>query len=159
MNSWSITMEATMMELVQRLRQIRSDVADEIEPALRRDDQPVARAAVKARDALNDMLIAAGDEETARVMEKHYSLDEMTAMTGYSGVGCPNCGIDAEVEGCQVEIDESAARQEVVCGECGKIWVNRYKFDGEEKCEIRDDSEEIDFDQQGDVLPKPRLSA
>lgn len=120
-----------MVELVQRLKRIREDVAGEIESASRSGEQPLFEAAVKARDALNDMLIAAGDEETARIAEKHCSLDEMRAMaptSDYSGVGCPDCGPDADIEGRGVEIDGPAARQEVTCT-CGRSWVNRYKFD------------------------------
>ena len=121
------------MDLVQRLRQIRAAVAHEIDPASRSGNQTLMETAVKARDALNDMLVAAGDEETAQILEKHYSLDEMSAMSAvsdYSGVGCPNCGPDADVEGDHVEIIESGAQQEVACGKCDKVWINRYRFDG-----------------------------
>lgn len=116
--------------LVQKLRRIRSEVAHEIDPASRDGFGSLFETAVKARDALNDMLVAAGDEETARIAEKRYSLDEMMAAAkGYSGVGCPDCGKDAEVEGDHVEIDGPGARQEVTCSQCGKAWVNTYRFD------------------------------
>lgn len=125
----------TMEQLTQRLKRIRADVAGEIDTASQQGDMAMMTAAVKARDALNDMLIAAGDEETARCAETHASLDEMNAMSmsDYSGVGCPNCGRGAEVEGDGVEINESGAQQEVSCGECGRVWINRYRFDSEER--------------------------
>ncbi len=118
--------------LVQRLRRIRADVAGEIDTASRQGDTVMMTAAVRSRDALNDMLVAAGDEETARCEERHASLDELNAMAHYSGVGCPECGPDADVEGDGVDIDGAGARQEVTCSECGGAWVNRYKFDDRE---------------------------
>lgn len=118
--------------LVRKLRRICLDVAHEIEPASRGGDHALFAAAVKARDALVEMRAAAGDEEAAQVAEKYYSLlDEMRAITaasGYSGVGCRDCGPDADVEGGAVEIDGSTAKQEVSCGQCGRVWVNLYRF-------------------------------
>lgn len=121
------------VQTVQRLRRIRADVAGEIDTASRQGDTAMMTAAVRARDALNEMLIAAGDEETARCEERHASLAELNAMAAYSGVGCPDCGSDADVDGDGVEIDGSVARQEVTCLDCDKIWVNRYQFDGMEQ--------------------------
>lgn len=128
-------LETTMNEpLVRKLRQICSDVAQEIGLADRGDDHALFTAAVKARDALVEMRAAAGDKDAVQVIEKHCSLDEMRAMSassGYSGIGCPRCA-STEVEGRGVEIDGSSARQEVSCGNCGKVWINSYRFDCEE---------------------------
>lgn len=117
------------VQTVQRLRRIRADVAGEIDTASRQGDMAVMTAAVKARDALNEMLVAAGDEETARCAERHASLAELN----YSGVGCLDCGPGADVDGDGVEIDGPVARQDVTCLECDKTWVNRYRFDGMEQ--------------------------
>jgi len=118
-------------QIVQRLRRIRADVVGEIDMASRRCDMTAVAAAGKARDALNEMLILAVDEAAARCEEKHASLDEMNAMapSGYSGIGCPNCGRDADVEGNGVEIGDAGAVQEVSCGQCDKTWINRYRFE------------------------------
>ena len=126
-----------MGELLVKLKRIRAELADEIEAASRQGGMALMAAVVRARDALNDALVEAGDEETARCAEKHASLDEMRAMVspGYSGVGCPDCGPDADMDGGGVEIDGALARQEVTCLECDRAWVNEYRFGGREQIE------------------------
>ncbi len=122
-------MTSEMAKRVLEMKRIRADVVREIETASQQGDTEMMTVAVRARDAMNDMLVVAGDEKTVRCAERHFSLDEPNAIGRYSGIGCPDCGPEAGIEGDGVEIDGSAARQEVTCM-CGKSWVNRYKFDG-----------------------------
>lgn len=65
---------------IERLKHIRMELAGEIETASQEGDMPVMASLVMARDNLNDALIAAGDEETARTVEKHAHLDELMGM-------------------------------------------------------------------------------
>lgn len=117
-------------KLTQTLKRIRVDMAGEIDAASQQGDTVMMMAVVRVRDALNEMLVALGDEEAVRCEDGHAGLDELNAMGRYSGVGCPDCGPDTDVEGDHVEIDGPAARQEVTCSECGRAWINRYRFNG-----------------------------
>ena len=53
---------------IERLKHIRKELAGEITEASRENTGPVMMALVRARDNLNDALIAAGDGETARTL-------------------------------------------------------------------------------------------
>lgn len=55
--------------LLQKLGRIRAEVALEIEPAIRHGDKAIVRALGKVRDALNDAMIAVGDEKSTRCAE------------------------------------------------------------------------------------------
>jgi len=48
-------------------------------------DAPVQSGQVRARDALNDALVAAGDREAAESARAHCSIDEMSKARGVRG--------------------------------------------------------------------------
>jgi len=70
---------------VSRLRALRNAAADEIDAASMAGDRDLMAALVKARDALNDALVAAGDQEAAESARDHCSLDEMNKARGVRG--------------------------------------------------------------------------
>lgn len=66
--------------MIERLRHIRLELAEEIETASRCGNRPAMAALVASRDKLNEALIALGDKATAESTEQHFSLEELNAM-------------------------------------------------------------------------------
>lgn len=52
----------------------------------------------------------------------------MNANPQYEGIGCPDCGPEADIEGGSITIDGENAYQNVYCLQCKAEWRNGYRF-------------------------------